>query len=237
MTFLELCRRVAKESGTIPGSNQPATVTAQTGRLGKVVDWVATAWDDIQRRRADWLWMQDEFSGETLSGIPSYAPDGAEIGLTRFAEWRVRRYTGSDSDITIYRTASGVEDERGMLWLPYETFRRQYMRGAASLVTGYPAYVTIEPNRNLRLHPIPDGAYTIKGRYEKSPQTLSEDAHVPEMPSQFHMLIVWEALTRYLAIEDESAGQIGGWERNRSAIDFDLCASETPKTTFAESWV
>lgn len=238
MTFLQLCQRVAQESGTVAGSLQPSTVIGQTGRLAKFVNWTASAWSDIQLRRSDWLWMEGEFSGETASGTATYAPGGAEFNLTRFGEWKPRRYAGGDSDITIYLTASGVSDERALLWLPYETFRRQYLRGGASLVTGYPAYVTIDPAQNLRLHPIPNGAYTVRGRYHKSPQVLAADADVPEMPAKFHQLIAWEALTKFIGPDDEATPQqFAGWERRRSALDFDLTVSQTPPTSFAESWV
>lgn len=36
-----------------------------------------------------------------------------------------------------------------------------------------------------------------------SPQTLSADGHIPEMPTQFHQLIVYMAMEKYGAAKSE----------------------------------
>jgi len=48
MNYLQLCQDTVRESGTISGDATPSTVTGQSGRLLKVVTWVAKAWQQIQ---------------------------------------------------------------------------------------------------------------------------------------------------------------------------------------------
>ena len=49
MTFLELCRRLAREVDA--SGSGPSAVTGQTGENRRIVDWVASAWQDIQLQR------------------------------------------------------------------------------------------------------------------------------------------------------------------------------------------
>lgn len=232
MTFLEICRRIARESGTIPGANQPPSVVNQSGRLAKVVDWANDAWRDIQTYRRDWLWMEGDFEGVTLPDLDAYAPGGAEFQIDRFRQWKVDRRLGCDSGVTIYRTSDGVSDERPMPFVEWETYRRVYLRGETD--TGYPGWFSIDPANAIRLHPVPDGAYTVRGRYLKSAQNLAADGDIPEMPEDFHMLIVWWALNQYLGVDDETTQiQFGGWGRNQSRILKELQFDQAPAIRLA----
>ncbi len=59
-TFLELVQRTASEcSVSLTG---PSAVTGQTGRLGQVVNWVNSAWMDVQTRHDDWKFMRGSFT-------------------------------------------------------------------------------------------------------------------------------------------------------------------------------
>ena len=46
MNFLSLCQRLRSEA-RIPGTG-PSSVTGQTGELAKIVEWITTAYEDIQ---------------------------------------------------------------------------------------------------------------------------------------------------------------------------------------------
>ena len=80
-TYLEICKRVRQEAG-IAGTG-PASVLNQTGEYKRVVDWVASAWEDLQNKRSDWLWMQGDFTFVTIASQDSYTPVEAGIA-TRF---------------------------------------------------------------------------------------------------------------------------------------------------------
>lgn len=231
MTFLELCQRAASESGTVSGEAQPAAVTGQTGRLAKVVGWVKSAWDDIQRERDDWRWMRADFEGQTLASVDTYA--ASAFSLTRWSQWRLNMH--GDSGISIYKQSEGANDERALRAMEWQTFRAHYLRGVHS--NGFPDVVSIDPQGRLRFYPKPDDVYVVRGEYQMAPQTLAANSDTPEMPSQFHMLIVWRALGDYLAVDDEAMGQLPLWRQRAAAIKFDLVRSQTPPMTFAEPWV
>lgn len=77
--------------------------------------------------------------------------------------------------------------------------------------TGAPRYYYVggRSPRGLRLYPTPDGAYTLRARYQSSPDTLTLDADIPEIPSDYHDLLITYALMRcYRAENDYEAAAI-----------------------------
>ena len=59
---------------------------------------------------------------------------------------------------------------------------------------GKPQLYSIREDNKLELSPIPDAVYTLQGKYRKSVQRLATDFDVPEMPSDFHTIIIDAAL-------------------------------------------
>jgi hypothetical protein len=210
MNFLELCQDVSRESGTIGGSSQPSTVVAQTGRLLLIVNWTAKAWLNIQDMRSTWRWMRKSFSGETTAGIANYSAAGWSINS--FRNWIINP---DESDITIYKTALGVSDESRLQYLDWSVFRRRYKIGAQT--NNRPIHYTVGPNNNLHFGPAPDAAYTVQGEYYKAAQNLSANADIPEMPEDFHRLIVWDALI-LLHGHDEGEFARGNAVQNRLVL-------------------
>jgi len=239
MTFLELCQRAAVESGTVSGTGVPSTTVGQDGRLGRIVSWTASEWTDIQRRKATWLWLTKMFSGSTIANQRAYAgSDFAEVTggpITRFSRWVWDREALRDSGVSCYLTSTGATDERALAWLPWEAWYPVYERGTYRTQTGYPQKFTIDDDRNLRLFPTPDAAYTIRGRYYRSPQILALDADTPEAPERHHDLI-WQGVLVRLAAFDENAAQIGLWAEKREQLFADLCRDQLPEMARAEGW-
>lgn len=61
MNFLQLCRRACVECGVASDrAIQLAlpTVVDASGSLGRVVNWVGDAWNDLQMQHDDWDWMR-----------------------------------------------------------------------------------------------------------------------------------------------------------------------------------
>lgn len=187
-TFLELCQSMRQEAG-ISGSG-PSAVTGQTGMLKKVVDWVALAWLDIQDSRSDWLWMNQEFTFQTIASTGNYT--AASLSITDFGEWE------RDS-FRIYLTSGGVAGESELQWIDYDTWRSVY--GIGTQTESEPHCFTIKPNKSIQLAPIPDGIYTVSGDYRQASVTLAANGDTPGMPSRFHRLIVYKALMYYGANE------------------------------------
>lgn len=186
MNYLQLCQDVVRESGTVSGDTTPTTTTGQSGRLLKVVNWVAKAWQEIQNLHDDWLWMRAEFTGAITVGTVRYTD--TLFALTRWNRWITDNHT-----VTLYKTSLGVSDEGEITYIDWATWRIRYGRGTQT--PGRPIAYTVSPLGELCIGPTPDVAYVIRGEYQKSAQTLAANADIPELPdTTLHTVIVWKAL-------------------------------------------
>jgi hypothetical protein len=181
--FLQLCQRASREAN-IPGTG-PTTVTGQTGELGQMVSWVATAYEDIQNFHSNWAFLQESFSFLTEADKAEYTP--LEAGITDLNEW----YT---SDFRIYEA---VPDEYYLVYEPWAIYRPSYQYGTLRTQTSKSRVITVKPNKNLFLWPIPNGIYTVNGQYFMQPDIMTDDSDIPIFPSNFHLAIVWRALMFY----------------------------------------
>ncbi len=229
-TFLELCQAVARESGTVP-IGQPETVSSQTGRLLRIVNWVDEAYRIIQRSEADWRWLRANFSYQTIANVSVY--DAESLNITeRFSRWVYQSESG-DNLFSIYLTSEGQSDEGLLQYVEYNTFRREFLVGSAATQTGKPIYITINDSNHLVLYPTPNAAYTLRGRYRKFHQTLSADDDIPEMPAEFHDAIRYRALM-LMATFDESFAQNPMWAGEYAEIMDRLRQHQLPRVSLPE---
>jgi len=196
-TFLTLCQDYSREVMFSQLSAVPTTVIGQTGRLLSGVENIRQSWIDIQNRHETWRWMRSSFSLQTTASDDSYAFTDATDDLTsatidRFARWR---FEDPEDPPKGFLTSDGVGTEIWLIWVPWDWFRRIYLRGTQTDST--PAHISIDPQNNIRLGPKPDNIYTISGSYQRSPLDFTLDADVPDMPQQFHNLIWSEAIGLY----------------------------------------
>ena len=201
MKFLDLVNRLATEAAVSGRAASVATVVGQTGQALNLVNWIASAYNDLQTQRDNWRWLRSRFTVNTVANTDTYAPTDCtdsrlNVTISRFARWWL--YSEIDEPgITRYLTSGGVGSETWLVPLIWPTFRRIYKRGAQTLVRNNPVHVTIDPQENLVLGANPDNVYTIQGEYQMGPQVLALDADVPEMPTRFHDLIWLHALGKY----------------------------------------
>ena len=219
MNYLQLAQRLRQEVG-IAGTG-PSAVTNQTGELKRLVDWIATSWDDIQRLRNDWNWLKGTFSFTTTANDDRYT--SAEAGIaSRFDHW-------DENMVRVY--SSSVNDETELVFLPYEDWRAIYRVGTQS--PSRPVHFSYDPaTKDLLLGYKPDAVYTISGEYFKNIQTLDDDADEPEMPAKYHMAIVYKAMMKYARYN--AAGEIyddAKIEYNK--IRAELEGRELPQTLMA----
>lgn len=200
-TYLQLCQKLARESGTVQGT-QPTSVTSQSGRLLKIVNWVADSWTDIQNLHSSWRWLRGELPSGcvTASGTARYTSSAWSI--TRFGEWITWPHS-----LSIYKSATGVSDEGEISEITFDEWWELYNRG--SQTNNRPVHAAISPANEFCFGPIPDAVYVLKGFYRKTPQTLSANADEPECSSQFHDIIVWKALLTMIG-HDEAPRDIEG---------------------------
>jgi len=190
VTYLELVNRVKQETG-VAGSDI-TTVVGLTKEMKRIADWTASAWEDIQNERQDFEFHRKFFTFNTVVGQQVYeAGSGLDINLSDFATWR-------NHSFRIYRTVDGTNNEIDLTqWLNYSDFRDYFLFGTLRSVTQRPKDITIDPSDKLVLGFTPDDVYTVVGEYYRSPQILSVDADVPIIPSEFHMIIVYETMISY----------------------------------------
>lgn len=192
MNFLQLTQRLGRECG-VAGTG-PSTVVGQTGEAGRLVNWIISAWDDIQMARPNWYWMTGDFTLTLVSGTREYS--AADAGITaRFGSWDIK-------SLRLYRQSKN--DEIGLPWISYEDFRSSHLIGADS--PAQPVDFTVSPRLGLMFGPMPDYGYTVNGEYLKANQTLALDADTPELPAQYHMAIVYRAMM--MCARFEAAGEI-----------------------------
>lgn len=196
MDFLDLCQATARECKVAGGDTVPTAVTGQTGELDSIVNWVKDSWIEIQNR-PNWRWGRHGFTVNTVEDDDTYAygdvtDTTTSAVITRLSHWRLNDPRDPPK---IYLTSAGVGTQNWMIWVPWEDFKSVYRIGTQN--SGYPAHIAIDPQNNIVIGPKPNGIYTITGDYQRSAQTLAADDDTPEMPSQYHMLIVYEAMQRY----------------------------------------
>lgn len=201
-TFLELVRDLARDSGTLAGGVQIPTVAGVTGRSDKMVSWVRKAWLNIQNERSDWPWMQREFEVTLTTGKSRYS--AGELAVERFGQW-VGDKPGARGTtfrtVTVYDPAVGRSDEGALRQVEYDWWRSMYDRGSHD--ANRPSEWAVSPRQELCVGATPDKAFILRGEYRVSPQILTTNDDVPELPEQYHGAIVWEAM-KLLGIADEA---------------------------------
>jgi hypothetical protein len=194
MTFLQLFQRTHQESGT--SGAQPTAVTSQSGKLLRIVDWVSQAWVDIQRERPNWSFMWESFTFDTIADQRDYIAASLAEALTDVKHWDTESFL-------IYKDSLDTNDQNELEYMPYARWRTSYRNQMAARPSARPQLFTILPNNTLRFEPVPDVVYNIAGEYSRTPQLFTADADVPtDLPDDFHMLIVWQALKYYGFFED-----------------------------------
>jgi len=186
MTFLQLCKRLRSEAG-ISGTG-PVTGVGQTGESGKIVEWILSAYEDIQNRHNNWDFLRADLTFQTISGTNNYTKSA--ISAEEHGEW-------SKHGFRDYLTSSGESSEQYMYWMNWADFREIYVFGSSRATTGDPRYIAQKPDTSLIVWPTPDGTYTINGEYFKRAQVMAANGDEPLIPAKLGMVIVWRALMFY----------------------------------------
>jgi len=214
MNYLQITQRTCQEAGL--SGTVPTAVTNQTGELKRFVNWAEEAYTDIQNMNPFWRWMRVTFTLNTVASDDTYAYGDCTDSLTssaitRFDHWM---FDNCDDPPKAYLQSSGVGGEYWLEVVPWEWFKSVYKMGTQT--TGAPAHITVDPQNNIVVGPSPDAVYVITGDYHRSAQVLAADADTPEMPTQFHKLIVYKALEKYGYFE--SAAEVVARAQKESAL-------------------
>lgn len=232
-TFLELCRDLRRESGIAGTGPSSVTDTNQPAQLERQINWIRDQWEEIQDMYVNWRWMRASFTLSLVAGTAAYSygdavDDDLAEPIERFARWWADDF---EEPPTIYLTSAGKGGEGYLSFVDWPLFKQIYDRGNPQ--TGFPAHVTIDPKNRLVFGPTPNDAFTVRGAYQRSPQTLVNDSDEPEMPVRFHKLILWRALEQY-ALFESAAEVLNRAQLNASRSLSKLEADQLPFNGFAD---
>lgn len=163
-----------------------------------MVDWVNSAWMEIQGAHRDWGWMRTSASFVTVASQATYAlgTGAGTVGVAAasFGSWDKETFR-------CYLTATGTSDEAYLPFMDYEAWRNLYQFGSGRTATNRPVVFTVTPAKSIGLGSVPLVGYTITGDYFAAPTEMAADADVPTLPVQFAMVIVYRAMMMYGAFE------------------------------------
>ena len=227
MNFLELVQTLRREVGY--ASTGPSTVVSQTGMHEKAVEWIKNAYIELQNTHY-WDWLRKEFTLNTVASDYSYSYGDCTDVPTGSAITRLKRWAIEDpyNPSKCYLQSSGVGGEYWLTYIDWEAFRTLYLLGARE--EGAPSHISIDPNNNLVLGPTPDAVYVITGEYHRSAQILdtTDNTDTPEMPSDYHMLIVYAAMED-AGLDDVAEEVLARSERKKRRVIRQLRQVQLPK--------
>jgi len=186
VNYLQLCKELVREVG-IAGGTGPATVENQTGELANVVRWIRDANDYINNLWRDWKYLWAEYD-QNVTSVNLALPVGVTV-----REWH------RDSFWLDYGTAAG----RKLVYQDWNVFRVAQSTGTSP---GTPTMFTIKPNNAVVLNRPPLNAMPLHAEFWKRPASLESDSDVPDMPAEYHRIIMVRAAIMYG--NREAAGEI-----------------------------
>lgn len=185
MTYLELVQRLQSESGI--GGNPIQSFAGLRGMAARLVGWVREADLLLQQRWVDWRFLWATATPiVTAAGARDYAPEGDLNAWERGA----LRLNGLPLELREYDAGLVDDGAQGEPWVACQL-----------------------PNRQLRLFPTPDGAYTITGSYHRRPVAMTAEGSVSVIPAHFHMAIVWKALWLYANFDNAAESKLQAQEQ------------------------
>lgn len=192
MNYLQLVQRLRQECA-VSGTG-PTSVVNQTGMSGLLVSWIDAAWVEIQGLHNNWNWMRQPFAFETAANVGDYLPATTTNTLTGELLTDLRFW--HKETFRAQRASIGVQDEQWLVEWEYQVFRNTYRFSLQ--VPGRPVVFAEKPNgKAIMLGQIPDQVYSITGEYQVRATHLVDPTDVPDMPEEYHLMIVYKAMQSY----------------------------------------
>lgn len=219
MNFRELAQRLHRE--TQRSTPAPTTVVTTDIRHLRLIDALKDAWRDIQMDRSysGWKWMRQTLDATLVIGQQVYSGT-SDFGAERFGRWR--RQTADYWPI-VYVDGS-PNSQWDVDWVQLDFMRQEwiYINHGPSV----PLAWSVDEQERLVLGPSPSAAYKLRIDYLKAPYELGTgnadpNLDAPDMPEEYHMLLVWKAL-QDTAISDAKPEVLARAERGYSDLFYKL---------------
>lgn len=199
MNYLQLVQRLSSEVGA--SGTGPSSVLGQTGMNLRLVNWINTAWLEIQGLHNTWNWMRQKFQWQTVAGTGDYLPTEITNQLNSSLMTDLRYWY---KDTFRCRKASiGIQDEQWLVEWEYYVFRNTYRFNLQT--NGRPVVFGENPQgKAIMLGQIPDDVYLITGEYQQKARSMAANADEPNFPEAYHLMIVYKAMEYYGLFEAAS---------------------------------
>lgn len=186
MNYLELVQELTEElgiGGADSGSGVPSTVLAQVGPLGRAVRWIRQANNHINLMWRDWNFLSTDYSEAMTIGSRDWT---VHSGTETVRQW-------DRGSFWLNRTTN---DATSLQYLDWTVFRRTKDLGAHS-VNQTPKWFSIKPDNTVVVDSPPEQAYTGTAEFWKRGVLLDANDDVPDMPEEYHRLVVVTAGIMY----------------------------------------
>jgi len=211
MNFLQLAQRLRQEAGA--SGNGPAAVTGVVGESKRLVDWINTAWLEIQGLHDSWDFLRQQFSFEIPQDTGQISP--ALAGINNFRYWHRETFRCQKTNI-------GIQDEQWLVEWEYQTFRNTYRFNLQRELQGRPVVFAVFPNgKDVMFGPLSDDQYTVVGEYQSLPVSLVADSDEPNLPEHLQMAIIYKAL-EYYGFYESAAEVVARAQKQYTAVKAQL---------------
>lgn len=230
MTYLEIVQRawrLVPMNGVEPTSIATPTSLSQEGRV--LLDMINDAWTTLKNEREDWKFFRESINFNTQADKQLYTTSDLTVNNAKIAD--IVRW---DRNGFRFQQKSDADDI-GLTCIHEGDFEKLYTRsGPYNVDKGHPSVITVleDDSRTLRVYPVPDGAYTVYGRFWYTSGEFSADADTPDLPDDFHMMLVWKgvwAMGEHMG--KEQAIRMGSQNYNKYHID--LVQNQTQRISLA----
>jgi len=194
VNFLQICQAVHEELGLDGAQTLPTAVTAQTGRLAQIVNWVKRTNSEIQAKHKEWKFRRS--SGiVTLTAGQSSVARSAIVAANSTYDDLAPFFRGDQRFVNIYQSALGKADTQSVWYVEYEQFRGWLDR--QPFPTGRPGRYSVRPDGALLFDALADVNYVVEFDFVRSIQDLAANGDVPIIPADYHDAIVYGACMKY----------------------------------------
>lgn len=191
-TFLQLCQSVRQECGL--AGDGPTSVASQTGVLKKVVDRTSRAWVDIQASKPNWFFLRRRSTSYTVIGVRGY---------NILTDLLITDFGGiiDTADVHLFDGVIGLSDETPLQWESYTANRMRQRPYNTAKPTRIAYGLSDSGSPAILFDSFCDKVYTFPLEYWAAPEVLVDNNDTPNIPSQFHDLIVWKSVMMFAGSE------------------------------------
>ena len=229
MNFLAICQAVHEELGLDGAQTLPTAVTAQTGRLAQIVNWVRRTNSEIQAKHKEWKFRR---SGGvvTLPATQALVTQATIVAANATYNELAPFFRGDRRYVNIYQSSVGKADTQPVWYLEYEQYRGWIDR--QPLITGRPGRYSVRPDGALLFDTLADVNYAVEFDFVRTIQDLTANNDVPIIPDDYHDAIIYGACMKY-AGHTENAVVFGDFNRRFSQRMTQLSNRELPEINWS----